>query len=79
MKAQILSWSRSRGVFVGLSLEGATLRPDSGENEKLYGKPVGNRDILIGQRPVPSRARFLVSSLNRFGGGANKTVMYKRR
>ena len=78
MTAEILSWSRSRGVFVGLSLEGATLRPDSGENEKLYGKPVGNRDILAGQRPVPLRARSLVSSLNRFGG-ANKPVVYKRR
>jgi len=79
MTAEILSWSRSRGVFAGLSLEGATLRPDSGENEKLYGMPVSNRNILAGQKPVPVRARSLVSSLNRFGGGANKTVVYKRR
>lgn len=64
MNAEILSWSRSRGVFVGLSLEGATLRPDSGENEKLYGRPVGNREILTGQVVSPARARVFVSAIN---------------
>ena len=64
MTAEILSWSRSRGVFVGLSLEGATLRPDSGENEKLYGRPVGNREILTGRVATPARARAFVSALN---------------
>src|SRR5260370_40462193 len=64
MTAEILSWSRARGVFIGLSLEGATLRPDSGENEKLYGREVSNRDILTGKVSSPSRARRLVTSLN---------------
>ena len=68
MTAEILSWSRSRGVFGGLSLEGATLRPDSSENEKLYGKPIGNREILTGPVPVPARARSFVAMVNRFGG-----------
>jgi lipid-binding SYLF domain-containing protein len=64
--AEILSWSRSRGVFVGLSLEGATLRPDNGENEKLYGKPVASKAILTSTIPTPARARVFVASLNRF-------------
>jgi lipid-binding SYLF domain-containing protein len=66
MTAEILSWSRSRGVFVGLSLEGATLRPDNGENEKLYGKPVASKAILTSTTPTPPRARVFVASLNRF-------------
>ncbi len=66
MTAEILSWSRSRGVFIGLSLEGATLRPDSGENEKLYGKPISNRQILTGPVATPARARSFVNELNRY-------------
>lgn len=66
MTAEILSWSRSRGVFIGLSLEGATLRPDSGENEKLYGKPLPNREILTGQVAPPPRGRAFVAALNRY-------------
>ncbi len=46
MRAEILSWSRSRGLFAGLSLEGATLRPDAAENRKIYGRDVTNREIL---------------------------------
>src|SRR5215831_12036963 len=49
LHAEILSWSRSRGLFAGLSLDGATLRPDTEENERLYGKDVSNRQILLGQ------------------------------
>jgi len=48
MKAEILSWSRSRGVFAGVSLEGATLRPDNDDNTKVYGHPVTQREILDG-------------------------------
>jgi SH3 domain-containing YSC84-like protein 1 len=46
MRAEILSWSRSRGLFAGISLDGATLRPDSSENRKLYGRNISNREIL---------------------------------
>ena len=49
MHAEILTWSRSRGLFGGISLDGATLRPDSGENRKLYGAEVSQRDILEGR------------------------------
>jgi lipid-binding SYLF domain-containing protein len=66
MTAEILSWSRSRGVFIGLSLEGATLRPDSGENEKMYGKPISNREILTSPMSTPPRASSFVAELNRY-------------
>src|SRR5579862_7585626 len=43
LHSEIISWSRSRGLFAGVSLEGSTLRPDNGENEKLYGEKISNR------------------------------------
>jgi lipid-binding SYLF domain-containing protein len=66
LHAQILSWSRSRGLFAGLSLEGSTLRPDGGENEKLYGQKVSNQEILQGELKTPAGARALVAELNRY-------------
>jgi SH3 domain-containing YSC84-like protein 1 len=66
LHAEILSWSRSRGLFAGLSLEGSTLRPDDSENEKIYGEKISNEKIL--QEPVktPRGARPLVAELNRY-------------
>jgi lipid-binding SYLF domain-containing protein len=46
MKAEILSWSRSRGVFGGISLSGSTLRSDDGANKKIYGKELSAKEIL---------------------------------
>jgi SH3 domain-containing YSC84-like protein 1 len=66
MHAQILSWSRSRGVFAGVSLEGATMRPDNGDNEKVYGKHVSQREILRGEVPAPSVSGELNETLNRW-------------
>jgi lipid-binding SYLF domain-containing protein len=66
LHAEILTWSRSRGLFAGLSLEGSTLRPDKGENEKLYGHEIGNREILSGETPVPEAATRFVADLNRY-------------
>src|SRR5271166_2634885 len=60
MTAEMISYSRAKGLFVGLSLEGATLRPDGGENKKLYGHEVANRDILMGKVPAPKGARTFV-------------------
>src|ERR1700724_1538976 len=57
LHAEILSWSRSRGLFAGLSLEGSTLRPDEGENEKLYGQKLTNREILEGNVHTPDGGR----------------------
>jgi lipid-binding SYLF domain-containing protein len=66
MRAEILTYSRSRGLFAGVSLEGSTLRPDSEANKKLYHKEVPARDIVLHQavRP-PASARQLLSVLNR--------------
>jgi len=65
LHAEILSYSRSRGSFAGLSLQGATLRPDQDENKKLYGKEMNNKEILNGAMSVPPAARVLTSALNR--------------
>jgi len=64
MKAEILSWSRSRGVFAGVSLEGATLRPDRDDNTKLYGHPASQREILEGRVEAPRAATDLYDQLN---------------
>jgi lipid-binding SYLF domain-containing protein len=68
MHAEILSWSRSRGLFAGISLEGATLRPDSSENRKFYGRPISNREILDTGVPAPRGVAPLVAELRRFSG-----------
>jgi SH3 domain-containing YSC84-like protein 1 len=65
MRAEILSYSRSHGIFAGVSLEGATLRPDRGDNRKLYGRDVTQRQILTGQVRRPAVARPLYLELDR--------------
>jgi lipid-binding SYLF domain-containing protein len=66
MRAEILSYSRSRGLFAGVSLEGSTLRPDNDGNERLYGKGTSGQDIVIHSkiRP-PASAHLLISTLNK--------------
>jgi lipid-binding SYLF domain-containing protein len=66
LHAEILSWSRSRGLFAGLSLEGSTLRPDRSEDSKLYGESTSNEQILGGDLRTPRGARPLVAELNRY-------------
>ena len=66
MKAEILSWSRSRGVFAGVSLDGATLRPDNDDNAKVYGHPVTQKEILDGHIDPPQAANPLYEQLNRW-------------
>ena len=69
MRAKILSYSRSRGVFAGVSLQGATLRPDHDANQKLYGKEVKPDEILSGRVPGPESVRDLAATLTRYGSG----------
>lgn len=57
LNAEMLSYSRSRGVFAGISLEGATLRPDAETNRELYGRAATNREILTGDFKTPESAR----------------------
>jgi lipid-binding SYLF domain-containing protein len=65
MTAEILSWSRARGVFAGISLKGATLRPDDDENMDLYGKKIDARDIIM-NTPAPPAAGRLLALLNKY-------------
>lgn len=64
MHAEMLAYSRSRGVFAGIALQGATLRPDADTNKELYGRDVTSRDILTGQVKAPEGARKLDQVLN---------------
>lgn len=65
MRAEILSYSRSRGLFAGISLEGSTLRPDNDGNERLYGKGVSAKDIVINSKIAPpASAKLLLSTLD---------------
>jgi SH3 domain-containing YSC84-like protein 1 len=66
MSAEILAYSRSRGLFGGVSLEGATLRPDNDDDAKIYGRPVRVEEILHGRVTPPPAASALYAELNRF-------------
>jgi len=63
MHAEILAWSRSRGIYAGVSLEGATLRPDHDDNWRLYGREVTQREVLTGVARPPRAAGELYSAL----------------
>lgn len=71
MQAQILTYSRSRGAFAGLSLGGATLRPDEDTNSELYGSKLSNKTIVDGMTEVPAAASGLISALTKYS--AHKT------
>ena len=65
LNAEMLSYSRSRGIFAGISLEGATLRPDEDTNRELYGRKATNREILTGDFKTPAVAKKFERRLNR--------------
>src|SRR6201982_3122151 len=66
MNAEILSYSRAKGLFAGISLEGSTLRSDGGANEKLYGQKVSAKDIIrSGKARTPACAQELVTLLDK--------------
>ncbi|HKS66071.1 MAG TPA: lipid-binding SYLF domain-containing protein [Candidatus Acidoferrales bacterium] len=65
MRAEVLTYSRSRGLFAGISLNGSSLRPDNDANERVYGRKLEAKDIALhGAVPVPASARTLISTLN---------------
>jgi lipid-binding SYLF domain-containing protein len=66
MHAEILSWSRSQGLFAGLALEGATLRQDLDDNAKLYGRKLDNREIVTKGVAAPRSAAKLLELLNKY-------------
>jgi lipid-binding SYLF domain-containing protein len=65
LRADILSYSRARGAFVGVSLEGSTIRPDNGANRKIYGKEIPARQIVLTRKvAIPPAARMMIATLN---------------
>lgn len=65
MRAEVLSYSRSRGLFAGISLEGSTLRSDGNANRKLYGRELSAKEIVReGKAGIPASGRKLISLLN---------------
>jgi lipid-binding SYLF domain-containing protein len=74
MHAEILSWSRSQGLFAGLALEGATLRQDQDDNVKLYGRRLQNREIVTSGIAAPKAAARLINLLNKYSASERKTV-----
>ncbi len=66
MTAEILSWSRSRGVFAGVSLQGATMRQDLDANQSMYGSKKENQEIVTGNTPAPEAAGKLLGLLNKY-------------
>jgi SH3 domain-containing YSC84-like protein 1 len=77
MRAEMLSYSRSRGLFAGISLEGSTLRPDGSATEKLYGRKLSAKEILReGKAGIPASAGLLVATLN---GATGARVARKKK
>jgi lipid-binding SYLF domain-containing protein len=73
LHADILSWSRSQGLFAGVALEGATLRQDTDDNQAIYGKRLSNRAIVMQKRRVPAEAAKLVNELNKYSAREEKS------
>jgi lipid-binding SYLF domain-containing protein len=72
LNAEMLSYSRSRGLFAGISLEGATLRPDEETNRELYGHDASNREILTGDFKTPAVAEKFERALHRDSARSNR-------
>jgi lipid-binding SYLF domain-containing protein len=84
MNAEILSWSRSKGLFAGLALNGATMRNDLDENAELYGRKIPNKEVVMTSTPVPAAAEPLISQLNRYslheeGSSADRSADRKNK
>ena len=74
LHAEILAWSRSRGLFAGVSLTGATLRADGGDNEKIYGKPVSPRQIVFQGEPAPASVKVLAETLSKYSSRKHRVA-----
>ena len=65
LRAEILSYSRARGLFAGISLAGSTIRPDNNANEKIYGRKMSAKEIALSSAAdVPMSAQQMISTLN---------------
>jgi lipid-binding SYLF domain-containing protein len=79
LSAEILSWSRSKGLFAGIALHGATLRPDNEVNQQLYGRKITNREILKGGQTAPAGSMELIHALNRYSPREDKDTPVESR
>jgi len=66
LHAELLTYSRTRGLFAGVALNGATLRPDDDANKDLYGNPMSNKDVVMGSVQAPPSAARLIGELNKY-------------
>jgi SH3 domain-containing YSC84-like protein 1 len=71
LTAEMLSWSRSRGVFAGVSLQGSTVRQDRDVNRELYGRAITNKEIMEQRPAVPAGAQSFISTLNKYSARKN--------
>jgi lipid-binding SYLF domain-containing protein len=78
LRAEMLSWSRSRGVFAGVSLQGATLRQDVSDNEEIYGRRLRNKQIIYGPVTWPAEASELHSVLGHYAAHASRHLKHRR-
>lgn len=74
MRAEVLTYSRARGVFAGISLNGASIRQDQNSTRSFYGHMVPYRSLLTGITPVPTDANPFVEALRKYAGGATKSA-----
>jgi lipid-binding SYLF domain-containing protein len=74
MHAEILSWSRTQGLFAGLALEGATLRQDLDDNAELYGSKIANREIVTSGMHAPEEAARLMHLLSKYSWREGREV-----
>ncbi|MBM3810827.1 MAG: lipid-binding SYLF domain-containing protein [Acidimicrobiia bacterium] len=72
LTAEILTWSRSRGLFAGVSLQGATMRQDLDVNKELYGGTIQNKDLVFSGRQPPASAAQLLKLLNKYSSRQSK-------
>lgn len=66
MRAEMLSWSRSRGLFAGIALQGATMREDNDVDKALYGQGIDRKEVLRGKKPAPAAATPLLEQLSKY-------------
>jgi len=79
MRAEMLSWSRSRGLFAGVSLQGATLRQDVSDNADIYGRRLSNKEVINGPTPWPKEGSELHAVLNKYAARSLQRKMHKRK
>ena len=72
MRAEMLSWSRSRGAFAGIALQGATMRADDDVDRALYGNDIDRKAVLRGQKPAPAAAADLLALLSKYSAFKGK-------